>query len=153
MKISLNNSSTNKLKLKVESNTDVSAFHFKVSGLPIKTIVSHDTNKIVDFNNEHIVVYGLNKLPVMDGDLLTIEFDVDFGTHTVVLTPLDATSGEAERRTVEKGSDGLIAITFSEADLSAAVNRVLNKTSEEKDVNGDGVTDVIDVQLIVNNLG
>jgi hypothetical protein len=155
MKISLNTSNTSKLNLKSELNTDVSAFHFKVSGLPIKSIVCHDTNKIVDYNNEHIVVYGMNKLNVMNGDLLTIEFDLpnNYGTYNVALTPLDATTGLAERRTVEKGSDGIIAITFSQADLVEAVSTVVTRITTGLDINYDGLCDIIDVQLIANNLG
>jgi hypothetical protein len=153
--ISLNTANTSKLKLKMETNTDVSAFHFSVTGLPIKSITCSDANKVVDWYGDKVIIYGLNKLPVMNGEVLTIEFTLpqNYGVYNIVITPLSASNGNAVTQTVTKGANGVIAITFQQTDVATTAAAVVGKAVTGIDVNQDGKLDSVDVQILANNLG
>jgi len=155
--VSMNTSNTSSLKFKLANNTDVSTLAFSVAGLPIKTVTCSDVNKKIDWNitNGKIIIYGYNQIAIANGDVLTVEFTLpqNYGTYNITITPLSASTGTAVSATVTKGADGIIAITFSQANVDTEASVVVGKTTVGGiDLNNDGKIDSVDVQIMSNNV-
>ena len=155
-KVSLNTSATNILKVKMESNADVSSFHFSVTGLPIASVSCSDVNKVADFYGSKVIVYGLNSTPIANSDIVSITFTVPqpYGTYPIVITPLSGATGAAIPATITKGADGTIAITFSNADVIMEKDFILGRSTVGGiDINNDTKVDCTDLQILINNRG
>jgi hypothetical protein len=149
-------SATNKLKLVVKDNVNVSAFNLKVVGLPLSSAVCLDANKRIATNlaTGDVIVYGLNKTPIKNGEVLELQFTLPnpYGTYTIAVSGIVGATGEAQQAAITVGGDGVIAITFSEAQLVATAGQVVGLGSQGLDLNQDGKVGIVDVQIIANNL-
>ncbi len=144
------------LILQITDNTNVSAFNFTVVGLPVKNVENvGDTSKTVDYEGNKVIVYGLNDFAIQNGDLLDIEFEVPlpYGDYSISIIDLKGATGEALPAVITNGGDGTIAIRFSEEEVVAERDYILGRSDQGIDINNDGVADVVDLQIIINNRG
>jgi hypothetical protein len=157
-KIGLSTVTTGIMPVKLESNADVSALCFSVTGLPIASVTCSDANKVADFNaaNGRILVSGMNSTVAANGNIVTVTFTLPqpYGTYPIVITPLSATTGLAVPSTVIKGADGIIAITFSVADIAVEKDAILGKNGATgMDLIAPTGVDCSDLQTMINNKG
>jgi len=152
--VSMNTSNTDTLKIIMDQNDNVASFHFSLTGLTIRRVISTDPNKAIDFYGSKVIVYSLDNTVVKNGDIALIEFNVpeDYGSYPVVITPLSGATAGATPATISKGADGLVSITFSAAECLVEKDSILDRPdSMGVDINGDGVINTVDFQIMVNN--
>ena len=149
----LNDSATKEMVLDIV-NSDIAAVSFTIVGLPIVDVVATDPSKTVAFNpvTGDVIVYGLNDSLIASGLIITVQTPHPYGSYVVSIINAVGASGEALNADIQYGGDGVLSITFSEAQVVATANHVVGLGVSGLDLNEDGIITVHDVQLIVNNL-
>ena len=159
--ITIPTSTSNTIVMEINNDADVTAFIFDFNRMPTSCICM-DVNKILFMNETSLVdnsvinrgiIYGLDQTPIISGEIAQFTFeDITYGTVPITISNVQAVNGEAIEISVEV-VDGVIAITFSEEQVGSMVDSILEKTAPMgMDLNNDGVEDMIDLQLMVNNL-
>lgn len=138
----------NKLILTVaENSAGITGFNCTLSQ-PIMGLTTLTVQKTVDWNVSNIVIYGTPDDSINIGDICELEFVApQYGSVTISFTDIVGCSTDFQSITVEV-QDGIIAVSFSAAELAKTVDHVLQKDNQGIDANGDGSINIVDIQII-----